>query len=249
MAQRHALPPFPLPSQLRCLTDLFYPPTADRRSYVPPVQIGEVMRGAVVGRVLASRSARARAGDLVTAQAGWREVAVVGEAQFEAPVALPPGCGPADLLGVFGFTGLTAYFGLAKIGRPRPGDTVVVSGAAGATGSIAGQIARLQGARVVGIAGSDAKVRWLRDELGFDAALNYNAPDFAKRFKEATPNFIDVYWDNGGWRPGVVSPLRRKRVVADRDGSRRRDPGHGPAEGKYVCALRHVWSHQPVQRC
>jgi NADPH-dependent curcumin reductase CurA len=95
-------------------------------------------------------------------------------------------------------TGLTAYFGLEKIGLPQAGETVVVSGAAGATGSVAGQLAKLRGARVVGIAGSDDKCAWLRDELGFDAALNYRAPTFRQDFAAATPDFINVYWDNVG---------------------------------------------------
>ncbi|KAH8674343.1 zinc-binding dehydrogenase [Xylariales sp. PMI_506] len=168
------------------------------RSYVPPVQIGEVMRGAAISRVLASKSSKAKAGDLVVAQTGFREVSRLPESAVERPFSLPPNARVTDLLGVLGMTGLTAYFGLAKIGQPKPGETVVVTGAAGATGSVAAQIAKLHGARVVGIAGSDEKVRWLKEDLGLDVALNYKDPDFRKKFKEATPKYIDVFWDNVG---------------------------------------------------
>lgn len=180
---------------------------ADVRSYVPPVQIGETMRGSVIARVLASRSPRAAAGDLVIAHTGWCETAVAGPKDFEtvaemfAGGAAPPvaqgGLKLTDLLGVLGLTGLTAYFGMETIGKPKAGETVVVSGAAGATGSVAGQMAKIAGARVVGIAGSEEKCRWLEKELGFDVCLNYKDKDFVKKFKEATPGYVDVYWDNG----------------------------------------------------
>ena len=180
----------------------------DRRSYMPPVQVGEVMRGGVVSRVLASKSSRAKEGDIVVSYAGWREVAVLGEAQFEPPFPLPANAKLTDLLGVFGTTGLTAYFGLEKIADVKPGETVVVSGAAGATGSIVGQIAKLKGAKVIGIAGTDDKARWLTQDLGFDVALNYKDPDFRTRFNEATVDYIDVYWDNG--RAPPPGPARSK---------------------------------------
>lgn len=171
----------------------------DVRSYVPPVQIGEVMRGSTIARVLASRSPRASAGDLVIASTGWREVAVAGPKDFEtaADVPLPRNGKVTDLQGVLGMTGLTAYFGMSKIGCPRPGETVVISGAAGATGSVAAQMAKIAGARVVGLAGSDEKCAWLEKELGFDVCLNYKDPEFRRKFKEATPKYIDVYFDNG----------------------------------------------------
>ncbi|KAI5923004.1 NAD(P)-binding protein [Camillea tinctor] len=169
----------------------------DARSYVPPVAIGEKMRGGTLSRVLASKNPKAKEGDLVYASAGWTEVAIVNEKQFET-VQLPEGAKATDALGVLGMTGLTAYFGLSKIGNPQPGETVVVSGAAGATGSVVGQICKLKGARVVGIAGSDEKCAWLVSELGFDAALNYKSPSFREDLKAATPKYIDVYWDNVG---------------------------------------------------
>ncbi|TPX14689.1 uncharacterized protein E0L32_005084 [Thyridium curvatum] len=168
------------------------------RSYLPPVQIGEVMRGPSACRVLASRSPKARAGDLVHAYPGWTEVGIVGERWFER-VELPPSARVTDICGVLGVTGLTAYYGMTKIADLKQGDTVVVSGAAGATGSIVGQIARIMGAgRLVGIAGTDDKCRWLREELGYDVALNYKDPDFKNQFYEATKGYIDVYWDNVG---------------------------------------------------
>ncbi|KAG7293726.1 hypothetical protein NEMBOFW57_003783 [Staphylotrichum longicolle] len=173
----------------------------DRRSYVPPVQIGEVMRALTIARVLASKSSKAGPGDIVTATLGIREVGIMPEDQVEPASALPLGKSGGkvtDLLGVFGLTGMTAYFGMTKIGEPKAGETVVVSAAAGATGSVAAQIAKIAGARVIGTAGSDEKCRWLTEELGLDVALNYKDPDFRRKFKEATPKFIDVFFDNVG---------------------------------------------------
>ncbi|KAL2019933.1 hypothetical protein VTK56DRAFT_9025 [Thermocarpiscus australiensis] len=172
-----------------------------RRSYVPPVAVGEMMRAAAVCRVLASRSAKAKPGDLVTGMLGIREVGILAEDQVEpaaGKLQAAKGARVTDLLGVLGMTGLTAYFGMTKIGEPKAGETVVVSAAAGATGSVAAQIAKIAGARVVGTAGSDEKCRWLREELGLDVALNYKDPEFRAKFKAATPNFIDVYFDNVG---------------------------------------------------
>lgn len=169
----------------------------DRRSYVPPVQIGEVMRAGTISRVLASKSGKAKPGDIITARLGMREVGIVPEVLAEPPLPLPAGGKITDLLGVLGMTGLTAYFGMTKIGQPKAGETVFVSAAAGATGSVAAQIAKIAGARVIGTAGSDEKVRWLKEELGLDAALNYKDPDFKAKFKAATPDYIDVYFDNG----------------------------------------------------
>jgi NADPH-dependent curcumin reductase CurA len=193
----------------------------DRRSYVPPVQIGEVMRALTVSRVLASRSSKAKAGDIVTSAMGIREVGIMPEDQVDLPAAalpLGPGAGGkvTDLLGVFGLTGLTAYFGMTKIGEPKAGDTVVVTAAAGATGSVAAQIAKIAGARVIGTAGSDEKCRWLTEELGLDVALNYKDPDFKQKFKEATPKFIDVFFDNGEQNLGAE---KEHGTNADKRGS------------------------------
>lgn len=170
----------------------------DVRSYLPPVQIGAVMRGGSVSRVLASKSKQAAVGDYISAHTGWTEYAILAEGTFEPASAFPGVQDPKDLLSHLGMTGLTAWVGMTKIGEPKAGETVVVSGAAGATGSVAGQIAKANGARVVGIAGSDDKCKWLVEELGFDVALNYKNPEFKEKLKEATPNYIDVYFDNVG---------------------------------------------------
>lgn len=171
----------------------------DTRSYIPPVKIGAVMRGASVARVLASKSSLVSPGEFVGAMSGWTEFAVLNEEQFE-PASAFPGLNkdePQDILSILGLTGATAWWGMTQIGDPKPGDLVVVSGAAGATGSVAGQIAKIKGATVVGICGSDSKCQWLVDELGFDVALNYKAADFKDKFKAATKSYIDVYFDNG----------------------------------------------------
>lgn len=155
------------------------------------------MRGATVSRVLASKSPKAQDGDIVLAYTGWTEVAILNEKQFEPSDSIPKTDRLTDLLSVVGMVGLTAYFGMAKIGLPKEGELVVITGAAGATGSIAGQIAKIKGARVIGIAGSDDKCKWLTEELGFDGALNYKDPEFKSKFREATKDYIDVFWDNG----------------------------------------------------
>ncbi|KAH6984595.1 hypothetical protein BGZ61DRAFT_62690 [Ilyonectria robusta] len=170
----------------------------DVRSYLPPVKIGETMRGASVCRVLASKSKLAKEGDLVSAFPGWTQYAILPEGRFEPPSMYPGAQSPQDFLSALGMTSMTAWVGMSQIGDPKPGETVVVSGAAGATGSVAGQIAKIKGARVVGICGSDDKCKWLIDELGFDVALNYKADDFKEKFKQATPDYIDVYFDNVG---------------------------------------------------
>ncbi|KAI8628131.1 hypothetical protein F5Y19DRAFT_476930 [Xylariaceae sp. FL1651] len=169
----------------------------DTRSYVPPVQIGETMRGFTISRVLASKSPKVKTGDIVTAPIGWTEVAIANEKSIE-PVLIPKGGQITDALGVLGLTGMTAWTGLDRIGNLKSGETVLVSGAAGATGSVVGQIAKLRGCRVVGIAGSDDKCAWLTKELGFDAALNYKSASFKNDLEAATPDFVDVYWDNVG---------------------------------------------------
>ncbi|KAI1822217.1 NAD(P)-binding protein [Xylaria intraflava] len=169
----------------------------DVRSYLPPVQIGEKMRGGAVCRVLASKNPKAKPGDFVTGFTGWTEVVILAEGQFEVR-EIPKGLKVTDVMGALGMTGMTAWTGLHNIGKPKAGETVVVSGAAGATGSVAGQIAKLRGARVIGIAGSDEKCAWLTNELGFDVALNYKKESFKKDFIAATPNYIDMYWDNVG---------------------------------------------------
>lgn len=169
----------------------------DRESYVPPVQIGEVMRGQGTGVVLQSSIPELPVGSMVSGMLGWRRY-LVSDGRSVPLRRLPDGIAPATALNVLGLTGLTAWFGMLDIGRPQARDTVLVSGAAGATGSIAGQLARIAGARVVGIAGGREKCSWLVDELGFDAAIDYKSEDTARRVAELCPGGVNVYFDNVG---------------------------------------------------
>ncbi len=169
----------------------------DRESYVPPFQLGEPLQGGAIGSVTESRSADLAEGDLVLHMLGWRDEAVL-PARHAQKVAAAEGLSPSAYLGVLGMPALTAYVGLLDIAALKPGDVVFVSGAAGAVGSMAGQIAKLKGAaRVIGSAGSEEKVRWLR-EIGFDAAFNYKAAPVFGQLREAAPEGIDVYFDNVG---------------------------------------------------
>ncbi len=170
----------------------------DAPGYLPPIGIGDVVRSGGIGEVVASRTDSLPVGSTVFGMLGWQEYALADGADGSMTV-VPPGLDPAVVLGVLGVTGMTAYFGLKDIGRPRAGDTVVVSGAAGATGSVVGQLARIEGAgTVVGIAGSPDKCAWLVDELGFDHAINYRDEDVAARIRQTCPDGIDVYFDNVG---------------------------------------------------
>jgi len=174
----------------------------DRESYVPPVGIGEAMRASTVGQVVESRSNDLAVGDLVTGTMGWQEYAVVDPgrpAMFGGAMKLPPGASPEQALSIFGITGLTAYFGLLDVGEPKEGDVVLVSGAAGATGSVAAQIAKIKGAsKVVGIAGGPEKCKWLVEKAGLDAAIDYKNENVRQRMKEECPKGIDVFFDNVG---------------------------------------------------
>jgi NADPH-dependent curcumin reductase CurA len=170
----------------------------DVPGYLPPIGIDEVIRAAGVGEVVASNNDQYQVGDLVFGMSGWQDY-VIADDGAATMRPLPPGLDPTAALSVFGTTGMTAYFGLLEVGQLKEGDTVVVSGAAGATGSTVGQIARIKGAgRVVGIAGTDEKCRWLVDELGFDAAINYRSDGVSRQLREACPDGIDVYFDNVG---------------------------------------------------
>jgi NADPH-dependent curcumin reductase CurA len=167
----------------------------DAPSYVPPVQLGEVMRALGVGEVVESRHEDFQAGDLVQGMLGWQEYATV---QAGAVRKLPRDLPPTLFLGVLGMTGFTAYFGLLDVGKPVAGETVLVSGAAGATGSVVGQIARIKGCRAIGIAGAPDKCDWLVREAGFDVAINYRSEDVGKRLRELCPQGVNVYFDNVG---------------------------------------------------
>jgi NADPH-dependent curcumin reductase CurA len=172
---------------------------SDARSYVPPVALGEVMEGGVVGEVVRSNHPGFAVGDVVESRLGWQEYAVTaGKGVRRIDPAIAP---ISTALGVLGMPGLTAYFGLLEVGQPRSGETVVVSAASGAVGGLVGQIAKLKGCRAVGLAGSDAKVDYLVRELGYDAGINYRtAADLDAALRTACPKGIDVYFDNVGGR-------------------------------------------------
>jgi hypothetical protein len=168
-----------------------------RVDYVAPLQVGDVMRGQGVGVIVASQHPTLAVGTLVSGPLGWRRY-LVSDGRSTPLRKVPEGVSPATALNVLGITGLTAYFGMHDIGRVQRGDTVLVSGAAGATGSVAGQLARIAGARVIGIAGGSQKCSWLVDELGFDEAIDYKAEDTALRVAQACPDGLDVFFDNVG---------------------------------------------------
>jgi hypothetical protein len=166
------------------------------KSYIRPVAIGEVMRAGGAGRVMASRHPGFREGDLVTGGFGVQEYALSdGKGVNKVDTRLAP---LPVYLGVLGMPGMTAYFGLLDVGRPEPGQTVVVSGAAGAVGSVVGQVARIKGCRAIGIAGGADKCRYLVEELGFDGAIDYKAQDVKAALTTHCPQGIDVYFDNVG---------------------------------------------------
>lgn len=164
--------------------------------YLPPVELGDVIRAAGIGEVVESRCDAYRPGDIVTTLTSFQDYVIIRDDLFSTPVV-----GYTDhraVMSVYGPTGATAYFGMTGVGRPQPGETVVVSAAAGATGSVAGQIARIAGARVVGIAGGPDKCRAVVDEFGFDACIDYKAGDLPAALKQHCPKGIDVYFDNVG---------------------------------------------------
>jgi len=168
----------------------------DVKSYTPPFALGEALQGGAVGRVERSRHPGFQPGDYVSSNLGWREsFTAAGPTLSRVDVEAAP---LSAYLGVIGMPGLTAYVGLLDIGQPMPGETVFVSGAAGAVGSVAGQIAKIKGCRVAGSAGSREKVDFLRTELGFDTAFNYKEVELEQALGEACPNGIDVYFDNVG---------------------------------------------------
>jgi len=181
----------------------------DRKSYIAPFEVGQVIKSSAVGEVVESASPKFRQGDIVSGNFGWRLYDV---ANADALMKVVPGVSPTTALGVLGPTGLTAYFGLLDIGQPKEGETVFVSGAAGAVGIVVCQIAKLKGCRVVGTAGSDEKCDYLRNELGVDVAINYkSAGNMVDALKAACPSGIDVYFDNvGGEISEAVLPLITK---------------------------------------
>ncbi|MFT4614958.1 MAG: NADPH-dependent curcumin reductase CurA [Bacteroidia bacterium] len=170
----------------------------DDPNYIEPIALGDAVRSTIIGRVAKSGSPDFAVGDVVTAMGGWESYTKI-PALMANKLDENAGIPLSLFLGVLGPTGLTAYFGLLDVGKPKAGETVLVSAAAGAVGSIVGQIAKMQGCRVVGMAGSDDKCAWLQDELGFDAVINYRScGDYASAIAEACPDGVDVYFDNVG---------------------------------------------------
>ena len=185
------------------------------RSYIPPVELGEVMRAGAVSKVLASNAEGFAEGDHVTGAFGVQEYATV---DAKSALKIDPDAAPLPAyLGALGTTGLTAYFGLLDVGEMKEGDTVVVSGAAGAVGSVAGQIARIKGAgKVIGIAGGEEKCSWIVDDLGFDAAIDYKSEDVGRALRKHAPEGVNVFFDNVGGEildTVLVGLARHARVV------------------------------------
>ena len=167
----------------------------DTESYIPPVKLGDIMRSSGVAEVVESLNDDFPVGTRVTGMIGWTEYAV---SRGDGLNKLPPGVSAEVVLCVLALPGLTAYQGLIEVGRPKAGETLVVSGAAGSVGSIVGQIGKAEGLRVVGTAGSNAKCEWLTGELGFDAAINYKSESLREELEDATPDGVDIYFENTG---------------------------------------------------
>ena len=169
----------------------------DSKSYVPPFQLGKPMQSAIVAEIVESKNEKFQAGEFVLGPLDWKEFQV---SSGQGLNRVDPDVAPLSaFLGILGMTGLTAYLGLTEIGKPKPGETLVVSGAAGAVGSIVGQIGKILGCRVVGIAGSDQKVELLKSKFGYDEAINYKTtPDMGQAIAKACPDGVDIYFDNVG---------------------------------------------------
>ncbi len=213
--------PVPAPAEGEVLVRVVYlsvdpymrPRMARTGSYAKAVEIGEVMVGGAVGKVLESRSPSLQPGDYVEGMFGWQEYATADAQHLRK---LDPNLAPlSTALGVLGMPGMTAYFGFLEICHPQPGETAVISGAAGAVGMLVGQIAKIKGCRAVGIAGSDEKTKYIVDELGFDAAFNYKTtPNYYRKLRELCPQGVDIYFDNVG---GEITDAVMRLI---RDGAR-----------------------------
>ncbi|CDQ18658.1 hypothetical protein SAMN05192559_101727 [Halobacillus karajensis] len=207
----------PSPSQEEVLVKLLYVSVdpymrgrmSDAKSYIEPFQLNKPMEGGVVGEVVDSKSDALKQGDLVTGMLPWKEYTT---AKAESLRKIDPSLGPVTTsLGILGMPGLTAYFGLMDIGQPKEGETIVVSGAAGAVGSTVVQIGKISGCRVVGIAGSEDKIAYLKNELGIDETINYKTENVPERLEASCPDGVDVYFDNvGGEISDAVYPLLNK---------------------------------------
>ncbi len=202
------------------VTHLSFDPTQrgwiSEDTYLPAVKIGEVVRAGGAGQVVASNNPRFKPGQLVQGAFGWQDYCVTDGGGFWPMTALFPGIAPEQALGVFGVTGITAWFGLHEIGKPKPGDTVLVTGAAGATGSVAGQVAKAMGCTVIGVAGGPAKCEWVVQEAGFDACIDYKSEPVAKRIKALAPKGVNVIFENVGGEildAGLANLAQGARVI------------------------------------
>ncbi len=203
--------------------------------YLPAVEIGEVVRCSGIGRVVATRCDAYAVGDVTYTLPGWQDYAVIRDDLFTTKIDDVTDL--RSMMSVFGATGAAAYFGLLDIGQIREGETVVVSAAGGATGSIAGQIAKIHGCRVVGIAGSDDKCAWVVDELGFDGCINHRSADLSRELAELCPDRVDVYFDNVGGPilDAVLGRLNQHgRVVLCGAISTYNDQGRPPGPSNYL---------------
>lgn len=184
------------------------------KSYIPPVELGAVMRALTVGKVVESKNEKFKVGDYLNGAGGVQEYAVTdGKGWYK----IDPNLAPLPFyLGVLGMTGFTAYFGLLQVGQPKAGETILVSGAAGAVGGIVGQIGKIKGCRVVGIAGGAAKCKYITEELGFDAAIDYKNENVYKGIKTHCPDGVDVYFDNvgGGILDAALACINYKARIA-----------------------------------
>jgi hypothetical protein len=213
----------------------------DAKSYAQPLAIGQTMNGGTVGQVLESRQAGFRPGDIALSYSGWQSHAIAKGAEIQK---LDPQAAPVSTaLGVLGMPGFTAYVGLRNIGKPKPGETVVVAAASGPVGATVGQIAKLQGARAVGIAGGADKCAFMRDELGFDAVIDHRAADLAEQLATACPKGIDVYFENvGGHVWDAVFPLLNNfaRIPVCGLIAQYNDDGPFPGPDRFPVVMRQV---------
>jgi NADPH-dependent curcumin reductase len=216
---------------------------SDREQYLPPVRVGDVMRGGTLGVVEESRSERYAVGDLVAVGLGGWETLTTVKARALAPVSRVPGVPLTAAMSVLGATGLTAYFGTTAVGAVREGETVVITAAAGAVGSVAGQIAKRLGARVIGIAGGPEKCKWLTEDLGFDAAIDYKSEDVGQALDRLAPDGVDVDFENvgGDIMQAVYARMRRhgRMVLCGQIASYNDEgPVGGPADFSLVLMRR-----------
>lgn len=212
----------------------------DQRSYVAPIEIGEVMRALALGKVVSSENARFPTGHYVSGSLGMQEYCI-SDGKTLMPV--DPSIAPLPkFVSALGMTGMTAYFGLLETGRPQAGDTVVVSAAAGAVGSIVGQIAKIKGCRAVGIAGGVQKCRYLTNDLGFDAAIDYKSENVTTALRKACPEGINVYFDNVGGEileAALANLARGARIVICGAISQYNNSGPIQGPGNYLSLLVH----------